>query len=71
MALIALIASITNYITHLSDRNQILNLAKSSAKHDEQLNGGLEPRIKQTVEPIINQAAMRIEQTVDAKIQNK
>jgi hypothetical protein len=64
IAIIALIGAITNWINSLIRNNDITNLHKLAAKHEEQLNGGFETRTIKAVEPVINQAVKRVESQI-------
>jgi hypothetical protein len=60
-AVISLIVAITAYIQAHTNSQHIVNLMRVTGKHEEQLNGSFEPRVKATVSPEITAAVHRVE----------
>lgn len=65
IAITAWIQAHTNMLNIRSNSDRIIDLSRQSAKHEEQLNGGFEPRVKATIRPDINAAVSRVDHKID------
>ena len=63
LAIIALIGAVTNWINSLVRNNDLNQLHKLTAKHEEQLNGGFVPRVQAVINPVVTNAVNRVAQS--------